>query len=267
MREMLQERSGSVTKIMQIPISQISTNPYQPRKVFEQNQLEELASSIMEYGVIQPITVRRNFVGGYELISGERRLRASKLAGLTEIPAIVVDTDERQSAIFALIENIQRADLNFFEEAIAIKNLISEWNITQEEASERLGKAQSTLANKLRLLKLGSEEQQMILQNGLTERHARALLKINDEKKRTQALIHIVEKKMNVVQAETFIEQLLSEPKPEKKRILIIKDVRLFINTINKALDTMKRAGIKAEAEKKQDDEFIEYVVRIPIKG
>lgn len=260
-------KEKQVNRVISIHINEIFPNPNQPRTEFNEQELQQLSDSIRVNGLLQPLTVRKNVYQQYELISGERRLRASKLAGLTEIPAIVVDTDERQSAIFALIENIQRADLNFFEEAIAIKNLISEWNITQEEASERLGKAQSTLANKLRLLKLGSEEQQMILQNGLTERHARALLKINDEKKRTQALIHIVEKKMNVVQAETFIEQLLSEPKPEKKRILIIKDVRLFINTINKALDTMKRAGIKAEAEKKQDDEFIEYVVRIPIKG
>ena len=260
-------KEKQVNRVISININEILPNPNQPRTEFNEQELQQLSDSIRVNGLLQPLTVRKNVYHQYELISGERRLRASKLAGLTEIPAIVVDTDERQSAIFALIENIQRADLNFFEEAIAIKNLISEWNITQEEASERLGKAQSTLANKLRLLKLGSEEQQMILQNGLTERHARALLKINDEKKRTQALIHIVEKKMNVVQAETFIEQLLSEPKPEKKRIFIIKDVRLFINTINKALDTMKRAGIKAEAEKKQDDEFIEYVVRIPIKG
>ena len=260
-------KEKQVNRVISIHINEIFPNPNQPRTEFNEQELQQLSDSIRVNGLLQPLTVRKNVYQQYELISGERRLRASKLAGLTEIPAIVVDTDERQSAIFALIENIQRADLNFFEEAIAIKNLISEWNITQEEASERLGKAQSTLANKLRLLKLGSEEQQMILQNGLTERHARALLKINDEKKRTQALIHIVEKKMNVVQAETFIEQLLSEPKPEKKRILIIKDVRLFINTINKALDTMKRAGIKVEAEKKQDDEFIEYVVRIPIKG
>lgn len=260
-------KEKQINKVISININEISPNPNQPRTEFNEQELQQLSDSIRINGLLQPLTVRKNIYNKYELISGERRLRASKLAGLTEIPAIVVDTDERQSAIFALIENIQRADLNFFEEALAIKNLISEWNITQEEASERLGKAQSTLANKLRLLKLNDEEQQMILQNGLTERHARALLKINDEEKRSQALIHIIEKKMNVIQAETYIEQLLSAPKPEKKRILIIKDVRLFINTINKALDTMKRAGIQAETQKKQNDEFIEYVVRIPIKS
>ncbi|MDD6235888.1 MAG: ParB/RepB/Spo0J family partition protein [Clostridiales bacterium] len=260
-------KEKQINKVISININEILPNPNQPRTEFNEQELQQLSDSIRINGLLQPLTVRKNIYNKYELISGERRLRASKLAGLTEIPAIVVDTDERQSAIFALIENIQRADLNFFEEALAIKNLISEWNITQEEASERLGKAQSTLANKLRLLKLNDEEQQMILQNGLTERHARALLKINDEEKRSQALIHIIEKKMNVIQAETYIEQLLSAPKPEKKRILIIKDVRLFINTINKALDTMKRAGIQAETQKKQNDEFIEYVVRIPIKS
>ena len=181
-------KEKQVNRVISIHINEIFPNPNQPRTEFNEQELQQLSDSIRVNGLLQPLTVRKNVYQQYELISGERRLRASKLAGLTEIPAIVVDTDERQSAIFALIENIQRADLNFFEEAIAIKNLISEWNITQEEASERLGKAQSTLANKLRLLKLGSEEQQMILQNGLTERHARALLKINDEKKRKSGM-------------------------------------------------------------------------------
>lgn len=152
-------KEKQVNRVISIHINEIFPNPNQPRTEFNEQELQQLSDSIRVNGLLQPLTVRKNVYQQYELISGERRLRASKLAGLTEIPAIVVDTDERQSAIFALIENIQRADLNFFEEAIAIKNLISEWNITQEEASERLGKAQSTLANKLRLLKLGSEEQ------------------------------------------------------------------------------------------------------------
>ena len=250
-----------------LDIETIIPNPNQPRTEFNSNELDQLAESIRQNGLLQPLTVRKDSYGRYELISGERRLRAGKLAGLKEIPCIVIDTDERQSAIFALIENIQRSNLNFFEEAAAIRNLITEWNITQEEASVKLGKAQSTVANKLRLLKLDEEEQQLILDNGLTERHARALLKLNDPEQRNQALHKVIEKKMNVLQAEDYIETILAGKKPEKKRVMIIRDVRLFLNTINKALDTMKRAGIKAETSKKQGEDFIEYVVRIPLQS
>ncbi len=255
-----------INKVVSIDIHEIIPNPNQPRTRFDDRELGQLADSIRENGLLQPLTVRKNPRGQYELISGERRLRAGKLAGLGQIPCIIIETDERQSAVLALIENIQRSNLNFFEEAAAIRNLITEYNINQEEAALKLGKAQSTIANKLRLLKLTEAEQCAILNNGLTERHARALLKLEDREERLKALEKILEKKMNVVQAETYIDSLLEkEAKPEKKRVMIIKDVRLFLNTINKALDTMKRAGIKAESTKKQDDEYIEYVVRIPI--
>ena len=255
-----------VNKVVLLDIDEIIPNPNQPRTRFDDGELGQLADSIHENGVLQPLTVRKNPRGQYELISGERRLRAGKLASLSQIPCIIIDTDERQSAVLALIENIQRSNLNFFEEAAAIRNLITEYNINQEEAAVKLGKAQSTIANKLRLLKLSEAEQCAILNNGLTERHARALLKLEDREERLRALERILDKKMNVVQAEAYIDSLLdASPKPEKKRVLIIKDIRLFLNTINKALDTMKRAGIKAESCKKQDDEYIEYVVRIPI--
>lgn len=259
-------REKTIGKVMLIDIHQIVPNPSQPRRYFAEDELEELANSIRQNGLLQPLTVRKNRQDQYELISGERRLRAGKLAGLTQIPCILVETDERQSAVFALIENIQRADLNFFEEAKAIMNLIAEWGITQEEASEKLGKAQSTVANKLRLLRLEEAEQQAILINGLTERHARALLKIEDPALRMQALDQIIQKKMNVSQAEEHIRRLLQPSKGHQRRVVLIKDVRLFLNTINRALDTMKQAGIPAEAEKKQDDRYIEYVVRIPMR-
>ena len=259
-------KEKAVGKVVLVDIQEIVPNPSQPRIYFAEDDLEELAWSIRQNGLLQPLTVRKNKFGQYELISGERRLRAGKMAGLEQIPCIIVETDERQSAIFALIENIQRADLNFFEEAQAIKNLISEWGVTQEEASEKLGKAQSTVANKLRLLRLEEPEQRVILKNGLTERHARALLKIEDAELRMQALEQIVEKKMNVTQTEEYIRRLLEPPKGHQKRIVLIKDVRLFLNTINRALDTMKQAGIPAEAQKKQDERYIEYVVRIPIQ-
>lgn len=264
-------KEKTVNKVLMIDLEELLPNPNQPRRVFAEQELKQLADSIRLNGLLQPLTVRKNQNGGYELISGERRLRAGRLAGFQQLPCIVVDTDERQSAVFALIENIQRADLNFFEEAEAIRNLIVEWGITQEETSARLGKAQSTIANKLRLLKLPQSEREIILQGGLTERHARALLRVEEPSLRGEILEKIIGEKLNVTQAEAYIERRLAEAsapaadKPAKKRVLIVKDVRLFFNTINRALDTMKRAGIPAEAEKKEDDGFIEYVVRIPL--
>ncbi len=263
-------KEKTVNKVLLIDLTEILPNPNQPRRTFRAEELLELSESIRLNGLLQPLTVRKNRDGRYELISGERRLRAGKLAGLTQLPCIVMDTDERQSAVLALIENIQRSDLNFFEEAKAIQNLIVEWGITQEETSARLGKAQSTVANKLRLLKLNETEQQIILQGGLTERHARALLKIEDPSLRRAVIDQIIEAQMNVVSSEEYIDRKLAEAaSPEeqlkKKRVLIVKDVRLFLNTINKALDTIKRAGIPAQAEKKEDGEYIEYHLRIPI--
>ena len=248
MKEMLQERSGSVTQITQIPISKITTNPYQPRKLFASGQLDELAMSIKEYGVIQPITVRKNFIGGYELISGERRMRASKLAGKEMIPCIIVDADENDSAIIALLENLQRADLTFMEEAEAIFHLVQEHKYTQEQIARKLGKSQSAVANKIRLLKLPTEARKMIQDNGLTERHARALLRIADEQLQLKILKIVCEKQLNVTQTEMLIERTLerlSAPKNEKEgRIKGIVELRMFLNTVNKAIDVVKRAGV-----------------------
>lgn len=268
MREMLQERSGSVTKIMQIPISQINTNPYQPRKVFEQNQLEELASSIMEYGVIQPITVRRNFVGGYELISGERRLRASKLAGKTTIPCIIVDADENDSAVIALLENLQRADLTYMEEAEAIFHLMQEHKYTQEQLARKLGKSQSAIANKIRLLRLSEGVKQKLKENELTERHARALLRITDAQLQEKVLKMVCDKGLNVTQTDALVERTLerlASPTNEKEgKIKGIVELRMFLNTVNKAIDVVKRAGVPISAHKKDKGDCIEYVIKIP---
>ena len=213
-----------------------------------------------------PITVRRKEDGRFEIIAGERRYRASCMAGLTEIPCIEVHADEQRSAVLALLENLQRSDLSFFEEAEGIARLIHEWGITQEEAASRLGKAQSTLANKLRLLKLTREQRMKILQNNLTERHARALLRLEDEMKREEALDIIIERSLNVAQTEAYIQSLLS-PAPqrhEQKITPLIRDVRLFLNTINKALHTMRGSGIAAESLKTEGPEYIEYLIRIP---
>lgn len=252
--------------ILLISPDRIVPNPCQPRTRFDQDELLGLAESIFKNGILQPITVRRREDGRFEIIAGERRYRASCMAGLTEIPCIEVHADEQRSAVLALLENLQRSDLSFFEEAEGIARLIHEWGITQEEAASRLGKAQSTLANKLRLLKLTREQRMKILQNNLSERHARALLRLEDEMKREEALDIIIERSLNVAQTEAYIQSLLS-PAPqrhEQKITPLIRDVRLFLNTINKALHTMRGSGIAAESLKTEGPEYIEYLIRIP---
>ncbi|MGI5894625.1 MAG: ParB/RepB/Spo0J family partition protein [Candidatus Merdivicinus sp.] len=265
------EREKVINKVVLVPVDKIEPNPAQPRKTFSPEELQELAESIRENGVLQPVTIRKKAAGsGYELIAGERRLRASKLAGKQEIPAIIVESSGQESAVYAILENIQRKDLNLFEEAKALQILIHEWGVTQEEAARKLGKAQSTIANKLRLLALGDEEQKLILEHHLTERHARALLTEPDHLRRLEALHQAIAQKMNVAQLEQYLAQKPVPPKkqlPKKQRILIVKDVRIFLNTINKAIDTMKNAGIPAIAEKHEEVGCIEYRVRIPLQN
>ena len=260
-----------INKVVSLPVDKVVPNPAQPRQNFAEEDLRDLADSIRENGVLQPITVRRGAGGGYELISGERRLRASKMAGRAEIPAILVDSSSRQSAIYAILENIQRRDLDIFEEAKALQMLIHEWGVTQEEAARKLGRAQSTIANKLRLLSLGEEERRFILEHNLSERHARALLTVPDPGERMEILRQAVEQRMNVAQLEQYIQRRAAAPAPvkeePKRRVLIVKDVRIFLNTINKAIDTMKNAGIPAVAERHEESGCIEYRVRIPIQN
>ena len=252
-------------RLVKLPVSRILPNPSQPRKVFREEELQALAQSIQENGLLQPVTVRREN-GAYYLIAGERRLRACKLAGIKEIPALVADCAPEDSAVLALLENIQRKDLHMFEQANALVNLMREWRITQEEAAKRLGISQSYLANKLRLLKLSPEEQNEILQYKLTERHARALLRVDDPALREKILRQAGEKHLNVSQTEELVTAALA-PKQEgrkPKRTFIAKDIRLFINTIDHAVDAMKTAGIAAQAEKTETEEYIECTVRIP---
>lgn len=268
MREMLQERSGSVMQITRIPITQITTNPYQPRKIFSPEQLSELASSIKEYGVIQPITVRRNFLGGYELISGERRLRASHLAGKEDVPCIIIDADENDSAIIALLENLQRTDLTFMEEAEAIYHLVQEHKYTQEQLAQKLGKSQSAIANKIRLLRLPDSIKGIISEHNLTERHARALLRVQDEQLQQKILKIVCDKQLNVTQTDMLIDRMLEKlasPTNEKEgRIRGVVELRVFLNTVNKAIDTVKKAGVQISAQKKDRGDCIEYVIKIP---
>lgn len=256
-------------KVVDIPIRQIRPNQSQPRKTFKDEELNSLASSIEENGILQPLTVRRLNLQEYELVAGERRLRAAVIAGLKRVPCIVIKCTDRESAIFALLENLQRSDLGMFEEARGISRLIRKYNLTQEEAAAKLGKKQSTVANKLRLLKLTMDEQDWINQAGLSERHARALLRISDESLRKEALSKVISEGLNISQTEELVDNIISssfievDDKHRKKRV-VIKDVRIFINTINKAVDTMRLAGINAVSKRAENDDYIEYTVRIP---
>jgi ParB family chromosome partitioning protein len=226
-----------------------------------------LARSISQSGILQPLTVRKISDNEYELIAGERRLRASVIAGLTTVPCVLHKCSDMDSAIFALIENLQRSDLNMFEEARGISRLIRKYNITQEEAALKLGRKQSTVANKLRLLKLSLEEQDWITQAGLSERHARAMLRISDEELRKKLLSRIISESLNAGETEKLVTDTLhSNTLPDKKqeRKYIVKDLRIFVNTINKAVDTMRLSGINAIAKRVDSDEYIEYTVKIP---
>lgn len=256
----------ATNKVLALPIDKIFPNPAQPRLQFTATELDSLSESIRRNGLLQPISVRYRPDGSYELISGERRLRACRQLGYTRINAIVHDMDEKQSAVFAMIENLQRADLNCFEEARGIHELIYQWEITQEEAASKLGMAQSTLANKLRLLQLPQSIQGEIVKHGLTERHARALLKLRESDLQEKALHEIVDKQMNVAQTDAYIQKLLAPEAKKPTRLLVVKDLRIFVQTIDKAISAMKQAGIQADVSQTDEEEYIQYTVKIPKK-
>jgi ParB family chromosome partitioning protein len=260
---MVSEKPRTAGQVLLIPNDQIYPNPNQPRQVFDQEELVNLAISIRMNGILQPITVRQTDKG-YELVSGERRLRASKLAGLVSIPCIVVDVNNMKSAVFALIENLQRQNLNFFEEAVAIERLMNEYGLSQEDAARRLGKAPSTVSNKLRLLNLPEKARKKLMENGLTERHARALLKL-DEEDIYDVIEKIIDKKLNVIQTEDLIDEIINKnslPKRQTKRMF--SDVKIFLNTINSAVDTMKKSGIGADIRREDTGDSYIYRIEIP---
>lgn len=255
-------------QIILVPQEDIYPNPNQPRQRFDFDELEGLAQSIRQNGIIQPIAIRINENGQYELISGERRLRASRLVGISRIPCIIMDANDGKSALFALIENIQRTDLGFFEEAQAIEKLITEHGMTRDEVCIKLGKAPPTISNKLRLLRLPEEIRLKIVQENLSERHARALLRLTTLSQVERALSIITERRLNVAESEKLITQILSNDCRRKAPpVKLFKDVRIFVNTLNHAVDTMRRAGIEADSAKSETDEYIEYIVRIPKTG
>ena len=254
-------------RISEIPIIKIRPNKAQPRKQFCEEELKSLSRSIAENGVLQPVTVRKISASEYELVTGGRRLRASALAGLKKVPCIIVKCTDKESAIYALLENLQRADLGIFEEARGISRLIRRYGLTQEQAAEQLGKNQSTIANKLRLLRLSGEEQEWIENSGLSERHARALLKLENETSRREVLSQVISEGLNVVQTEKLVNlKLQSAPNKNPRGVskAVIKDFRIFLNTINKAVDVMRLAGIDAKTHTSDNDDFIEYTIKVP---
>ncbi len=267
----LRRREG---KICLLPVEDIRPNPVQPRRVFERAGLEELAASIRESGVLQPLIVRRR-QGRYELVAGERRLRAAKLAGLREVPCIVADVNMEEASVLALIENLQRRDLNFLEEAEGISRLVKMFGLSQEEAARRLGKSQSAVANKLRLLRLPSDVLERMAESGLTERHGRALLRLSGAELQRQALEEMLAEGMNVAEAERYVETLLSaaqtpEPsppaRPEKRqrRTFVMKDLRVFYNSLSRSVEIMRRGGIAADVRREETDEAVTLTISIP---
>ena len=257
------------TRVQYIPLGRIRPNPQQPRQGFDEVGLAELAASIRSCGILQPLTVRRAG-DGYELVAGERRLRAARIAGLREVPCLVAQVGEEDSALLALMENLQRRDLDCWEEAAAIARLISRYGLSQEEAARRIGKSQSAVANKLRLLRLPQEVLALLRKHGLTERHARALLRLQDPEVQRRAAGDMVRRQMNVAQAEAHVEKLLQEDRttpPRGRSTYIIKDVRLFLNTIRRSMGIMQRAGVDAACEREDTDEEIRLTIRIPRTG
>ena len=252
-------------QVLLIPPEDILPNKNQPRKRFGNDALEELAQSIRQNGVIQPLIVRSLANGQYELIAGERRLRAARIVDAARIPCIVLQVDEERSALFALLENMQRQDLDCFEEAEALERLMLLFRLNREELASMLGKAPSTISNKLRLLRLPSAIRERIAGAGLSERHARALLPLRETERMDAVLTQIIEKKLNVAQTERLVRSILTEgTQPRKAPIKLFKDVRLFVNTLRHAVETMQRAGIAADAVQSETADYIEYVVRIP---
>lgn len=261
---MKQQRVKSTAEIYNIPQAMIVPNPNQPRKRFDYDELENLAQSIRENGILQPITVRKREDKKYELVSGERRLRAARLVGMVKIPSIVINIDDKNSAMFSIIENLQRQSLNFFEEAEAIEKLVGEYAMSREEVARKLGLAPSTVSNKLRILRLPEEMRFELARAGLTESHARALLMLEDDNQRARALSIIVDRHLNVAESERMINQMINRNNRSRNPLRGIRDVRLFINTLNHAVDTIRRAGVEADAARSETEEYIEYVVRIP---
>jgi ParB family chromosome partitioning protein len=264
--ELTMEKNDQTDRVLYLPLSAVRPNPQQPRRTFEEESLRELAESIRHYGILQPLTVRQT-AEGYELIAGERRLRAAALAGLDEVPCLLAQAEEKDSALLALIENLQRRDLDYWEEAAAISALIGRYRLSQEAVGEMLGKSPSAVANKLRLLRLPQSVILALRREHLTERHARALLRLPDEEEQLRALKKIVQYGYNVAQTELYIDKRLQKLRvtpPRGRTTYVLKDVRLFLNSVQRGLALMQRAGVAADSAREETDEAILLTIRIP---
>ena len=250
--------------IREIPVGEIRPNPAQPRLHYEEKALAELAESIRENGLIQPVLVRQLLTGEYELIAGHRRWKAVQRLEWPTIRAIVENRTDTESAVMALVENIQRRDLSCMEEARAIAGLIESTGITQQEVAQRLGKSQPAVANKLRLLRLPGWVQEIVEQGQLSERHARALLRLEREEDLRQVLEQVRRRNLTVEQTEALIEDCLAGPKEPVTRIVLLRDYRLFMNTLNRAVQTMAQAGIQVEQQSREEGEYLEFQIRVP---
>lgn len=266
--------------IIYLRTDELAPNPVQPRKVFDDEALSELSESIKTYGILNPLTVRLRG-GRYELVAGERRLRAAKLAGLREVPCILIDVNMEDASLIALVENLQRRDLDFIEEAAGIRQLIRMFGLSQEEAARRIGKSQSAVANKLRLLKLPPDVLDTLRQNGLSERHGRALLRLSDSQAQRDAVSYILENELTVADTDAYIDMLLNppedvsddtaddgDPKPQKessaRRTLVLKDVRVFLNSLSRSIDLMKQGGIDAGVERQETEDSLILTITVP---
>ena len=260
--------------ILYLRADELSPNPVQPRRRFDDEALAELSESIKTYGILNPLTVRLRG-GKYELVAGERRLRAAKLAGLQEVPCILLDVNMEDASLIALVENLQRRDLDFIEEAAGINQLIRMFGMSQEEAARRIGKSQSAVANKLRLLKLPPDVLEALRENGLTERHGRALLRLQRPEAQREALAYIIDNGLTVAATDAYVDALLSRPepepeppaeaeKPEHKRTFVLKDVRVFLNTLSRSIDLMKQGGIDAGVQRQETEDSLILTISIP---
>ena len=256
--------------IVWLPVEELSPNPVQPRSRFDDQALEELSQSIRNYGILNPLTVRCRG-GKYELVAGERRLRAARLAGLTEVPCILLDVNMEDASLIALVENLQRRDLDFIEEAVGLNRLIRMFGLSQEEAARRIGKSQSAVANKLRLLKLPRDVLEGLREHGLSERHGRALLRLNGPDAQRMALMYIADNGLSVAATESYVEDLLAgdapaqkTERPEPRRSLILKDVRVFLNSLNHSLAVMKQGGIDAGLRREETEDALILTISIP---
>lgn len=260
-----------ISNIVNIDVNKIIPNKNQPRKIFDDNALEELSQSIKNYGIIQPITVRKIYDDIYEIVAGERRYKAIKLLKMDTIPAVIIEVKEEESAAMALIENLQREDLDFIEEAMAYERLIEDFELNQTQLAEKLGKSQSTIANKMRILKLPDSVKQKIREGGLSERHARALLKLDDEELLLNILDKVISKDLNVSETEKLVNSIaedINEKKIRDKRyVRNFINYKIYINTIKNAYNEIVKTGIDAKFEQEESDEFIEIKVKIPKKS